>query len=111
MLLPDVSSYPEKMEVTGSHSSSKDNNIKMNPRLLFDITLHGFLLWASMGFLLPKDAVLAVTVGAIMSIEDFNNAFNNNHQRVGMALYESMVLSGFRPFLIFLDLKGSLLFQ
>lgn len=27
--------------------------MKMNPRLLYEITLHGFLLWASMGFLIP----------------------------------------------------------
>lgn len=25
----------------------------MSPRLQFEITLHGFLLWASMGFLMP----------------------------------------------------------
>ncbi|XP_028788317.1 cytochrome b561 domain-containing protein At4g18260-like [Neltuma alba] len=130
MLLSAVSSYPEKMEVTGSHSSSKDNNIKMNPMLVFDITLHGFLLWASMGFLMPvgilairmsngeanqrrlrmifyvhailqKVAVLVATVGAIMSIKNFNNAFNNNHQRVGVALYGIIwlqaILGIFRP--------------
>jgi hypothetical protein len=27
--------------------------MKMSPRLQFEITLHGFLLWASMGFLMP----------------------------------------------------------
>ncbi|XP_028792607.1 cytochrome b561 domain-containing protein At4g18260-like, partial [Neltuma alba] len=96
----------------------------MNPRLVFDITLHGFLLWASMGFLMPvgilairmsngeanqrrlrmifyKVAVLVATVGAIMSIKNFNNAFNNNHQRVGVALYDIIwlqaILSIFRP--------------
>ncbi|KAI9114543.1 hypothetical protein K1719_014241 [Acacia pycnantha] len=132
-LVSVVSSSQEKnMEVKASYSSgSKDNNnIKMNPRLVFEITLHGFLLWSSMGFLMPvailairmsngeanqrrlriifyvhailqKVAVLVATVGAIMSIKNFNNAFNNNHQRVGVALYGIMWLQAllgiFRP--------------
>lgn len=33
--------------------------MKMNPRLEFQITLHGFLLWASMGFLMPL-GILAI---------------------------------------------------
>lgn len=33
--------------------------MKMNPRLQFQITLHGFLLWASMGFLMPV-GILAI---------------------------------------------------
>ncbi|KAF7815709.1 cytochrome b561 domain-containing protein [Senna tora] len=90
--------------------------VKMNPKLEFEITVHGFLLWASMGFLMPigiiairlsnseknqrrlkhifyvhaflqNFAVLLATAGAIMSIKNFNNSFNNNHQRVGVALY------------------------
>lgn len=32
-------------------------------------------------------AVLLATAGAIMSIKNFNNLFNNNHQRLGVALY------------------------
>ncbi|XP_054799837.1 cytochrome b561 domain-containing protein At2g30890-like [Prosopis cineraria] len=131
LLLPHVSSSTENMEAIGGHSSSKDNSIKMNPRLVFEISLHGFLLWASMGFLMPvgilairlsnngganqrrfrmifyvhailqKVAVIVATVGAIMSIKNFNNAFNNNHQRVGVALYGIIWLQAllgiFRP--------------
>jgi len=33
--------------------------MKMSPRLQFEITLHGFLLWASMGFLMPV-GILAI---------------------------------------------------
>ena len=33
--------------------------LKMSPRLQFEITLHGFLLWASMGFLMPV-GILAI---------------------------------------------------
>ena len=33
--------------------------VKMSPRLQFEITLHGFLLWASMGFLMPV-GILAI---------------------------------------------------
>ncbi|KAK7255250.1 hypothetical protein RIF29_28656 [Crotalaria pallida] len=111
-----VSSSQEHKEIIGSHSSNKDNHIKMNPKLQFQITLHGFLLWASMGFLMPVGilairmlnreenprrlriifyvhailqmlAVLLATAGAIMSIKNFNNLFNNSHQRLGVALY------------------------
>jgi hypothetical protein len=46
-------------------------------------------------------AVLLATAGAIMSIKNFNNLFNNNHQRLGVALYGVIwlqVLVGiFRP--------------
>ncbi|KAF1876697.1 hypothetical protein Lal_00031509 [Lupinus albus] len=46
-------------------------------------------------------AVLLTTTGAIMSIKNFNNLFNNNHQRLGVALYGIIwlqVLVGiFRP--------------
>ncbi|KAK2441471.1 cytochrome b561 domain-containing protein [Trifolium repens] len=112
------------------NSTNKDNHIKMSSRLQFEITLHGFLLWASMGFLMPIGilairlsnreenprwlrilfyvhtifqmvAVLLATAGAIMSIKNFNNLFNNNHQRLGVALYGVIwlqVLVGiFRP--------------
>lgn len=33
--------------------------MKMSPRLQLQITLHGFLLWASMGFLMPV-GILAI---------------------------------------------------
>ncbi|KAL2316820.1 hypothetical protein Fmac_030696 [Flemingia macrophylla] len=125
-----VSASQEQKKAKGRHSSKKDHHIKMNPRLQFEITLHGFLLWASMAFLMPvgilvirlsnregnrkrlriifyvhavlqKLAVLLATAGAIMSIKNFSNSFNNNHQRLGVALYGIIwlqVLVGiFRP--------------
>lgn len=130
ILFSHVSSSQEHKEIIGSHSNNKDNHIKMNPKLQNEITLHGFLLWASMGFLMPVGilairlsnregnprrhriifyahailqmlAVLLATAGAIMSIKNFNNLFNNNHQRLGVALYGIIwlqVLVGiFRP--------------
>ncbi|CAH2059982.1 unnamed protein product [Thlaspi arvense] len=106
---------------------------KLNPKLVYEIKVHGFMLWASMGVLMPigiisirlmstKDqpsitlqrlfflhvtsqagtfgffeivnhidnhiiAVILVTIGAIMSIKNFNNSFNNHHQRLGVGLY------------------------
>ncbi|XP_059282429.1 cytochrome b561 domain-containing protein At4g18260-like [Lycium ferocissimum] len=89
--------------------------------LPFQIILHGFLLWASMGFLMPIGilvirmsnreecerrlkiilyvhatlqilSLLLVTVAAIMSIESFDNSFTNNHQRIGLALYGAIWL-------------------
>ncbi|PON89720.1 Cytochrome b561 and DOMON domain-containing protein [Trema orientale] len=92
-----------------------DSN-KLSHKLLFNITIHGFLLWASMGFLMPVGiltirmsnreecgrrlrilfqvhvisqmlAVLLATAGAVLSFKNFNNTFNNNHQRIGVALY------------------------
>ncbi|KAK7304997.1 hypothetical protein VNO77_42894 [Canavalia gladiata] len=125
-----VSSSQDHKEITSIPSGNKDNYIKMNHRLQFEITLHGFLLWASMGFLMPAGilairlsnreenpkrlrivfyahailqmiAVLLATAGAIMSIKNFNNLFNNSHQRLGVALYGIIwlqVLVGiFRP--------------
>ncbi|XP_020240422.1 cytochrome b561 domain-containing protein At4g18260 [Cajanus cajan] len=125
-----VSASHEHKKAKGRHSSKKDHHIKMSSRLQFEITLHGFLLWASMAFLMPvgilvirlsnregnrrrlriifyahavlqKLAVLLATAGAIMSIKNFNNSFDNNHQRLGVALYGIIwlqVLVGiFRP--------------
>lgn len=115
LILPLVSSSQEHSK-TPSHASKKDNIHKLNPKLQFEITLHGFLLWASMGFLMPIGiliirmsnrvecgrrlrilfyvhailqilAVLLATAGAVMSIKNFNNSFNNYHQRIGVALY------------------------
>ncbi|KAG4935650.1 hypothetical protein AAZX31_18G104200 [Glycine max] len=126
-----VSSSQEHHQITSSPSKTKDSNhIKMSPGLQFQITLHGFLLWASMGFLMPVGilairlsnreespkrhrvlfyvhsilqmiAVLLATAGAIMSIKNFNNLFNNSHQRLGVALYGviwlQVLLGIFRP--------------
>ncbi|XP_022936959.1 cytochrome b561 domain-containing protein At4g18260-like [Cucurbita moschata] len=111
-----VSSSQQPYKNENFHTSKKDHSQKMSSSLLFDITLHGFLLWASMGFLMPVGilvirmssreqcgrrlkfyfyihtilqilSVLLVTAGAVMSIKKFNNAFNNSHQRIGIGLY------------------------
>ncbi|MED6149544.1 hypothetical protein PIB30_063551 [Stylosanthes scabra] len=118
-LFPLVGSEQDHKKIRGIHASNKSHNnikhMKMNPRIEFEIKLHGFLLWGSMAFLMPlerrvynkaceenkKVAVLIATAGAIMSIKNFNNSFNNNHQRLGLALYGVVwlqVIAGiFRP--------------
>ncbi|KAK4713990.1 hypothetical protein R3W88_019897 [Solanum pinnatisectum] len=85
----------------------------------FQIILHGFLLWASMGFLMPIGILvirmtnrheecgtrlkiihatlqilsfLLVTTAAIISIGNFDNSFTNNHQRIGLAVYAAIWL-------------------
>ncbi|KAL1190630.1 Cytochrome domain-containing protein [Cardamine amara subsp. amara] len=90
---------------------------KLSPKLVYEIKVHGLMLWASMGVLIPigiisirlmsiKDqslitlrrlfylhvisqmvAVILVAIGAIMSIKNFNNSFSNHHQRLGIGLY------------------------
>ncbi|KAJ9147140.1 hypothetical protein P3X46_029332 [Hevea brasiliensis] len=116
-LLP-VSSSPENVETTGNHT------IVPSSKLVFEITVHGILLWISMGFLTPVGiliirmshreecgkrlkilfylhsisqmlSVLLATAGAAMSIKYFNNAFNNHHQRIGVALYGIVWLQAF----------------
>ncbi|XWS36817.1 hypothetical protein CRYUN_Cryun20dG0118100 [Craigia yunnanensis] len=116
LVLPFVSSSQEHVKSTGSHTNNKGNIHKVSHKLMFEITLHGFLLWASMGFLMPVGilsirmsnreecgrrlkilfyihavsqilSVLLATAGAVMSIKNFNNSFNNHHQRLGVALY------------------------
>ncbi|KAG7024698.1 Cytochrome b561 domain-containing protein [Cucurbita argyrosperma subsp. argyrosperma] len=106
-----VSSSQQPYKNENFHTSKKDHSQKMSSSLLFDITLHGFLLWASMGFLMPVGILVirmssreqcgrrlkfyfyihtilqAITAGAVMSIKKFNNAFNNSHQRIGIGLY------------------------
>ncbi|XP_041003427.1 cytochrome b561 domain-containing protein At2g30890-like [Juglans microcarpa x Juglans regia] len=112
LALPVVCSSQEPAE----SASKKDHLDKLSPKFLFEITLHGFLLWASMGFLMPVGiliirmsnreesgrrlrilfyvhailqilVVLLATAGAVLSIKNFNNSFNNYHQRIGVALY------------------------
>ncbi|KAI4331125.1 hypothetical protein MLD38_029342 [Melastoma candidum] len=108
----------------------QENDSSTSPELLSGMKLHGFLLWASLGFLMPvgvlairvsrcekferrirlifrvhvalqiASAVVATTAAA-MSIKNFDNSFNNWHQRIGMVLYGAIwlqVLIGFlRP--------------
>ncbi|PWA63341.1 cytochrome b561, eukaryote [Artemisia annua] len=94
----------------------------MSPRVIYEIRIHGILLWASMGFLMPLGvliirmfnkeecsprklkvviyihailqilAVLLAFAGAILSIISFENSFNNTHQRIGLALYGAILV-------------------
>lgn len=88
----------------------------LTPKLSLQLKLHAFLLWSSVGFLMPVGvllirassnvksaksvrnlfychvasqilAVVLATAGAVLSISNFENAFNNTHQRIGLALY------------------------
>lgn len=117
LLLPHVRSSPEQAKSAGKHMNNKpDNNHKLNPELSSEIILHGFLLWSSIGFLMPVGiltirmsnteqsrtklkilyylhaisqtlSILLVTAGAVLSLRNFDNSFYNNHQRIGVALY------------------------
>ncbi|XP_073061017.1 cytochrome b561 domain-containing protein At4g18260-like [Primulina eburnea] len=98
------------------HSSNKHKIPEITPRLSFQIKLHGFLLWASVGFLMPVAilikrmsnrreslrkqriilyihaitqvvAVLLATAAAVLSIIYFENSFSNDHQIIGLAIY------------------------
>ncbi|CAI9757175.1 unnamed protein product [Fraxinus pennsylvanica] len=100
-LLPSVCSSQDRAEIYNKHASNKHKIHEMNPQLLFEIKLHGFLFWASFGFLTPigilvmrksngEESILAVllaTVGAVLSMKYLDNSFNNLHQRIGIALY------------------------
>ncbi|GAA0152731.1 hypothetical protein LIER_11138 [Lithospermum erythrorhizon] len=102
---------------------------QVDSKKAFDIAVHGIVLWASMGCLMPFGvlviristtekrfrekfkvfyyihavlqvlAVLVATGGAVLSIRNFENAFDNTHQRIGLALYAAIyvqVLIGLR---------------
>ena len=49
----------EKWEDNKGEDIENSLYVKMSPGLQFQITLHGFLLWASMGFLMPV-GILAI---------------------------------------------------
>ncbi|CAO2842207.1 unnamed protein product [Amaranthus hypochondriacus] len=99
-----------------NHSKNHNLSSQLSPKMVYEVTIHGVLLWASMGFLMPLGiliirfstreqsttrlklsfyfhlavqilSVSVATIGAIMSIKTFENSFNNNHQRIGLALY------------------------
>ncbi|KAJ7968922.1 Cytochrome b561 domain-containing protein [Quillaja saponaria] len=112
-----------------SRSLEKHKNInKVSLQMTSDIKLHGFLLWASMGFLMPAGILtirmssreqpgsmrsrvlfyLHVTFQSFLPqlelpclVQKFENSFDNNHQRIGLALYGAIVLQAligfFRP--------------
>ncbi|KAA8519512.1 hypothetical protein F0562_013768 [Nyssa sinensis] len=117
LVLPYVGcSSHEQVNQHSNNKSIKHNIHKVSHQMTFDITVHGILLWASMGFLMPVGiltirisnregsgrrlkllfyfhailqmlSVLVATAGAVLSIKNFENSFNNNHQRIGLALY------------------------
>ncbi|KAI5020315.1 hypothetical protein ZWY2020_045203 [Hordeum vulgare] len=90
--------------------------LELTPKLSLQLKLHAFLLWSSVGFLMPIGVLLIrfstnvksakvvrvlfychvaaqvtgvalATAAAALSITNFENAFNNTHQRIGLALY------------------------
>lgn len=110
--------------IHGASDNSADPNqrdnamqpLELTPRLSLQLKLHAFLLWSSVGFLMPigvllirvssnvrspKTAkalfychvasqmagVILATAGAALSVKNFENAFDNAHQRVGLLLY------------------------
>ncbi|XP_022777278.1 cytochrome b561 domain-containing protein At4g18260-like isoform X1 [Durio zibethinus] len=157
-LLPLVScSSHWEFTASSNHKSIKENVHKLSPQMTSYITVHGLLLWVSMGFLMPVGiltirmankeeggrrvkvffylhailqidadhnsylvakkrseraaclfcftniilAVLLATIGAVMSIKNFENSFSNSHQRLGLALYGAIwmqtLIGFFRP--------------
>ncbi|KAK6919781.1 Cytochrome b561/ferric reductase transmembrane [Dillenia turbinata] len=110
VLLPTVNSHGNA--TMSSHTSNKQNSHKLSSQLLFEINLHGFLLWASLGFLVPVGvliirmsnreqcgrrlkilfyihilSLILVMAGAVLSLRSLENSFNNYHQRIGLVLY------------------------
>ncbi|KAF3445001.1 hypothetical protein FNV43_RR14694 [Rhamnella rubrinervis] len=128
VVFPLVGSSQEDIKSSGSQTSNKDNIHNLSNKLSFEITLHGFLSWASMGFFMPVGiltirmsnredcgrrlkilfyvhaisqilSVLLATAGAVISFRNFNNTFNNNHQRIGITLYGLIWLQALIGFL------------
>ncbi|KAK6918008.1 Cytochrome b561/ferric reductase transmembrane [Dillenia turbinata] len=124
ILLPTANSHGNA--TISSHTSNKQNSRELSSQLLFEITLHGFLLWASLGFVVPVSVLIIrmsnreqcgrrlkilfyihilslvlVTAGAVLSIRSFENSFINYHQRIGLVLYGLVWLQAltglFRP--------------
>ncbi|KAK8669513.1 hypothetical protein V6N13_106941 [Hibiscus sabdariffa] len=78
-VVPFVISSQEPAESIGSPTNNEENIPKVSGKVMFEIIVHGIILWIL--------SVLLVTAGALMSIKNFNNSFNNYHQRLGVALY------------------------
>ncbi|KAL9287270.1 Cytochrome b561 domain-containing protein [Arabidopsis thaliana] len=108
---------PSNLKTNGSLEQDK-----LSHQMINSIKLHGILLWVSMGFLMPVGilfirmankahengikvkvffylhvifqilAVVLATIGAILSLRTLENSFDNNHQRLGLALYAAMWL-------------------
>ncbi|CAN4103103.1 unnamed protein product [Withania somnifera] len=112
------------------HECHDHKALQLTPKLSLQITLHAFLLWASMGLFMPlailvirmknrvEDgrrlkmivyahaflqvlSVLLIAVATILSVVNFENFFDNTHQRLGLALYVAIwlpLIAGiFRP--------------
>ncbi|KAL8224940.1 hypothetical protein R6Q57_017497 [Mikania cordata] len=108
--------------ITSSQEQTEnDSTMIKDHRLSLQIVIHAFLLWASMGFLIPVGiltirlannevqgrrlrilffihavtqimSVILVTAGAVLSVKNFSNTFNNMHRRLGVALYGLVLL-------------------
>ncbi|XP_071741279.1 cytochrome b561 domain-containing protein At2g30890-like [Rutidosis leptorrhynchoides] len=109
LLLPSV--------ITSSQDHfQKERKMINDHRYSLQIIVHAFLLWASMGFLIPVGiliirfsnaeergrrsrilffihivtqilSVILVTAGAVLSVKNFSNTFNNTHRILGVTLY------------------------
>ncbi|XP_020099238.1 cytochrome b561 domain-containing protein At4g18260-like isoform X2 [Ananas comosus] len=130
LLSASVDAARNSSEIYENQRTSQNNPLKLTPQISVQIKVHAFLLWASFGFLIPvgvliirmsnntKSAkslkilffshvivqiisVLLASAGAILSIKNFANSFENTHQRMGLALYGSIWLQSvfgfFRP--------------
>lgn len=116
-----LGSSTETTRQAHSHKISQPTSLELSPQLSFQIKLHAFLLWASVGFLMPVGiliirmsqrvecgqrlkilfyshvilqivAVLLAIVGAVLSVKNFENSFSNTHQRIGLALYALILI-------------------
>ncbi|KAJ0971677.1 hypothetical protein J5N97_019636 [Dioscorea zingiberensis] len=104
-----------------SHKNIQHDTQKIKSQLSFQITLHALLLWLSIGFLMPLGiliirmsnrvqccrklkvlfychlilqitAVLIALAGAALSIKNFENSFENTHQKIGLGLYAFILI-------------------
>ncbi|CAL9135158.1 unnamed protein product [Musa textilis] len=129
-LLPSLGSSRETPRLVQTHRISQPNPLQLTPALSFQIGVHAFLLWASVGFLMPVGiiiirmshrvecnkrlkvlfyahlivqitAILLATAAAVLSLINFENSFDNTHQRIGLAVYAFIwiqpVIAFFRP--------------
>ncbi|RWW86580.1 hypothetical protein BHE74_00004631 [Ensete ventricosum] len=118
------------MKKTHSAHPSSSPFVQLTPELSFQIKVHAFLLWASVGFLMPVGiiiirmshrvecikklkvlfyahlivqitAILLATAAAVLSLINFENSFDNTHQRIGLAVYAFIwtqpIIAFFRP--------------
>ncbi|XP_027347674.1 cytochrome b561 domain-containing protein At4g18260-like [Abrus precatorius] len=129
LLFSECIAHEEEENQFSSHKSTSQNKVyKVNQQKTSDIAVHGLLLWASTGLLMPLGiltirgsikaepgstrskvlfylhvcfqmlSVLLATVGAAMSLKKFENSFDNNHQKLGLALYGAILMQAFVGF-------------